>query len=209
VAGARTYARETGREVCRRRLAVAPDRRLLVCAGTRWPIKGQALLLAALNELRTDHPRLECVLIGQPTEPYAQALQRFIRRHGLGDRVRVLPFARDLRQWWRAADVAVCPSESESMPATVLEAMAFGLPVLASRVGGVPEVVEPGSTGWLFEPSDLGSMIAGLDHVAVAEPAELQALGERAARRVAATHDSAHALARMTDLLRQVALARP
>jgi D-inositol-3-phosphate glycosyltransferase len=204
VAGACAYVRATSRDACRQTLGIGPDRRVLICAGTLWPIKGQALLVSALKYVRADRP-LECVMIGQRCEPYAGAVSRLIRHHRLAGSVRLIPFSDDLRPWWRAADVAVCPSESESMPASVLEAMAFGLPVLASRVGGIPEVVADGVNGWLCEPNDLGSLIAGLERVAAAEPEELRALGDRAARRVSDAQDRSEALARMTDLLRHVA----
>jgi glycosyltransferase involved in cell wall biosynthesis len=143
-------------------------------------------------------------LIGQHFEPYAGALSRLIKRGGLPASVRMLPFCDDLRPWWRAADAAVCPSESEALPTSILEAMAFGLPVLASRVGGIPEIVEDGGTGWLCEANDLGSLIVGITRVAAAESSELRALGERGQDRVARAHDRFDVLSRMTDLLRQV-----
>ena len=204
VTGARAYAATTERETCRRDLGIPDDRRLLICTGTLWPIKGQALLVSALHEVRGRH--LACALVGDATEPYAAALARFVASHGLADSVRVLPFVDDLRPWLRAADVAVCASESESLSASVLEAMAFGLPVLASRVGDLAELVEPGVTGWLCEPRDLGSLIAGLEQVAGASPDELRRLGAAAEGRVASTHDRDVVLARTAELIRAVDL---
>ncbi len=204
VRGARAYVEANRREDCRRTLGVADGRRLLVCAGTLWRVKGQALLTTALRHLRADHPSLECVLIGQADSPYAEAVSRFIRRHRLAACIRILPFCKDLRPWFRAADAAVCPSESESMPASVLEAMAFGLPVLASRVGSLPELVEHGATGWLCEPNDLDSLRDGLVELATASEDDLRARGASAARRVAVAHDGPDTLGRMTDLLRSV-----
>jgi glycosyltransferase involved in cell wall biosynthesis len=128
-------------------------------------------------------------------------MQRLIRRHRLEQSVRVVPFCRDLQPWWGAADAVACPSESESMPASVLEGMTFGLPVLATRVGGLPEIVEDGATGWLCEPNDLASLINGLARFAGASDEELRQLGQRGARLVARAHDRATALPLMSDLL--------
>lgn len=201
----RTYGRAHDRRTCREKLGIRGDRRVLICAATLWPIKGQALLVAALKQVLPRHPGLECLIVGQHVEPYADALPRLIAREGLSGAVRLVSFQDDLRPWWRAADVALSPSEHEALSTSVLEAMASGLPVLASRVGGQPEVVEEGVTGWLFEPSDLGELIAGLEKVATAEPRKLRKLGKNALARVAAYHNRAKLLPRMADLLRNAA----
>ena len=205
VAAARAAILANDRSACRASLRIDPDRRVLICAGTLWPMKGQALLISALAHVRAEHPELECVIIGQQVDPYATVLPRLIERTGLADVVRLVPFTDDLAPWWCAADVALCPSESEGLPTSVLEAMAFGLPVLASRVAGLPEVVEDGVTGWLCEPSDLASLIAAIRRVAMADSAQLRKLGQAATARVAQRHERSEALARMTGLLDQVA----
>jgi glycosyltransferase involved in cell wall biosynthesis len=205
VAGAQAYVEATDREACRRSLGISPGRRLLVCAGTVWPMKAQALLAAALKQVAANCPELQCILVGQQSGRYADAIVRFIARHALSAAVCVVPFCPDVRPWWRAADVAVCPSENESMPTSVLEAMAFAVPVLATRVGGVPEVVEDGVNGWLCEPHDLAAMIEGLRRVAVAAPDQIRSLGAAARARVRCGHDSSEAVGRMTDLLREIA----
>ncbi|HEY8276064.1 MAG TPA: glycosyltransferase family 4 protein [Methyloceanibacter sp.] len=205
VTGARDYLRSVKRDACRRSLGLADDERLLVCAATVWPVKGQALLVAAMAQICAEYSNLRCVLIGERVGMYAEAVSRSIDRLGLSGSVRMLPFCEDLRPWWSAADASLCCSESESMSASTLEAMAFGLPVLATRVGGLPEVVEDGVTGWLCEPNDLGSMIAGLKRVATADKAALGALGKRASLRVRRSHSRAVASARMTKLLQRLA----
>jgi glycosyltransferase involved in cell wall biosynthesis len=204
VAGAVAYVRTAERRACRESLGIGADRRVLICAGTLWPIKGQALLVSALKHVCAA-PAFECVIIGLQLETYTDALLRLIDREGLAGSVRLVPFCEDLRPWWCAADVAVCCSESEALSTSVLEAMAFGLPVLSCRVASMPEVVQEGITGWLCEPSDLGSWVDGLSRVAAAQPAELRRLGEAARSHVAGAHDRRETLGRMTDLLAQAA----
>ena len=205
VAGARAYRDANDREECRRRLAVRPDERFLLCAASLWTVKGQAVLVTALDLVHREHPHLTCALVGHAVDGYVGAISSFVARTGLTDVVRVLPFHDDLRPWWFAADVAVCPSESEALPAAVLEAMAHGLPVLSCRVGDLPHLVEPGVTGWLCDHSDLGAMIAGLEAVATASPEQLRRMGAAAEQTVARSYDRTEVLDRTTELLRSVA----
>ncbi|MEA2938268.1 MAG: D-inositol-3-phosphate glycosyltransferase, partial [Alphaproteobacteria bacterium] len=101
MAAARAYVAATDRDTCRRNLGIGREQRVLICAGTLWPVKGQALLVAAVEQVRADHPGLECILIGQQFDAYAAALSRFVDRHGLQGAVRFVPFCDDLRPWMR------------------------------------------------------------------------------------------------------------
>ena len=203
VGAARAALQTMERAACRERLGIGADERLLLCAGSIWRVKGQALLVSALDRIRDVNPHLSCALVGYADPGYAEAVAEMITRCGLDDRVRIIPFCDDLRPWWRAADVALSLSESEATPAVVLEAMAHGLPVLGSRVGDLPELIQPGVTGWLCEPSDLGALIAGLDQVARAPAATLALMGAAAAR-AAMGHDQATVLERWAELMRAV-----
>jgi glycosyltransferase involved in cell wall biosynthesis len=88
-------------------------------------------------------------------------------------------------RFYQAMDVFALTSRSEGIPQAVLEASAAGLPVIASRVGGVPEVIEDGYTGLLFESGDAAALAAGLQ--ALAADSELaRRLGDAGRRRVEA-----------------------
>ena len=103
--------------------------------------------------------------------------------------------------------VASGPSSERtgSKPATMGSSSVLQPPLVAGPVSEVvPEVVEPGITGWLCEPSHLRSLVEGLAQVATATLDELRALGAAAARRVGKAHDREVSLARTADLIREL-----
>ena len=96
-------------------------------------------------------------------EDFRARLAERIARHGLQDTVFLLPFERDIHRVWRGSDLAVVPSlEPEGFGLVAVEAMACGVPVLAAAHGGVLDIVEHGSSGWLFEPGDEQALAAAL-----------------------------------------------
>jgi glycosyltransferase involved in cell wall biosynthesis len=139
----------------------------LLCVGTLAPHKGQDLLLEALGDL-LDLP-WRCSLVGpKDRDPhFAVSLERRTRTGRLGDRVR-LPgtcTGAALRLAYRDADLLVVPSRSETYGMVVTEALAAGLPVLATTVGGIPEAVGRtalGVPGLLVPPEDRGALAAAL-----------------------------------------------
>lgn len=106
-----------------------------------------------------------------------------IARLGLDGAVELLGTRGDVHELLAAADVFVLSSESEGMPMSVLEAMAAGLPVVASAVGGVPEVVRDGETGALVPPRDPAALAEAI-RLLVADPALRQRFGDAGRRRV-------------------------
>jgi glycosyltransferase involved in cell wall biosynthesis len=97
----------------------------------------------------------------------------------LTNAVRLHGFRSDVEAFLQRADVFVSSSVSEQMPLSFLEAMARGLPVVASRVGGVPEIVDDGATGLLFDSGDETAATAHLQSL-WRDPAKRIALGARA-----------------------------
>ena len=126
----------------------------LICVGRLSPEKGQAGLLEAFATLAADYRGLELVIVGDG--PESDQLHAIAEQLGIGDRVR---FAGRLGE--RAsldeiarADVLVVASFMEGLPIALMEAMAIGTAVVASRIAGIPELVEDGESGLLFTPSN-------------------------------------------------------
>jgi glycosyltransferase involved in cell wall biosynthesis len=131
--------------------------------------KGTAYLLEAFAKIAAQHPRAELVVIG--AGPLASGLQQRAASLGIGARVRWLgaqPHA-VVREWLRRTAVLCLPSctaangDSEGLGLVLLEAAASGVPVVATRHGGIPEAVEDGGTGYLVPERDASALGAALD----------------------------------------------
>jgi glycosyltransferase involved in cell wall biosynthesis len=140
---------DTGvRDRLRAAAGVPLDAVLCLTAARLDPIKGYHVQLAAIDRLRQDPawPRLAFAWAGEGSQ--AAAIAEAVHAQGVGDRVKLLGQRWDVDEWLDAADVFVLPSLGEGMPLAVMEAMAKGLPVVASAVSGIPE--ELGPTGRLL-----------------------------------------------------------
>lgn len=133
-----------------------PGTSLVAAGGRLSPEKGHAVLLDAWPAVVAACPRAGLLLFG--AGPLEQELRRQVSRLGIESSVRLLGHRRDFLSWLAALDVMALPSFSEGLPNVVLEAFARAVPVVASRVGGVPELVLDGETGLLVGPGDAGAL---------------------------------------------------
>lgn len=170
------YLLSFDRRAARAEQEIDEDALVFVCVAMFAELKGQALLAEAFGRALDAHPDAVLVLVGDRKIPYAEAVHAVAERWG-AERIKIVPSTSDTWHWYGLADVFVNASDIESMPRSILEAMTFGLPVLATSVVGVPEVVRDGENGWLMEPNDLPSMIAGLETAMAASPSDRRALG--------------------------------
>ena len=135
----------------------------IICVGRLSPEKGQAGLLRAFAKLRAKHPELRLRLVGDG--PDRASLEALAKELGLSDAVMFagrLPEEDTLAEIARA-DLLVLPSFMEGLPIVLMEAMAVGVPVIASRVAGIPELVEDDETGLLFTPSNWDELASRID----------------------------------------------
>jgi glycosyltransferase involved in cell wall biosynthesis len=119
------------------------------------PEKGHDDLLRALHLVAAHLPEMwQLLLPGRDVEGSAAKLQNLTEELGLAQHVRLLGPRMDVPPILSAADIYVCPSRREGLPNNLLEAMCVGLPVVATNIGGIPELVENGQSGLLVPPAD-------------------------------------------------------
>ncbi len=151
-------------------------------AGVLIPRKGVHHLLAAFAAVAGDFPAARVLVAGrEENKDYAAGLKAQVEQVGLGGRVEFLGelSQEQLAAGMRQAALFVLPSYSEGLPRVVFEAMAAGLPVVATAVSGNPEIIEEGKTGFLVPPGDEAALADRL-RWALGHPTEAQAVGHRA-----------------------------
>ncbi len=177
--------------LARRELGLDPQALLVGCAARLDVQKGLSYLLEATAILATRWPRLVVLLAGEG--PKRAALEAQARALGIAERVHFLGYRPDVARIVRVVDLFVLPSVWESFGLAVAEAMALARPVVATRVGGLPEVVVDGETGLLAPPCS-PEALSGAMARCLADPDLSYRLGQAGRRRVE-EHFSAEAMA--------------
>ncbi len=173
------YEAEHDRDAVRTAHGFGPEHQVLLCMGVMEERKAQLALVEAFSAIAGSDPLARLVIVGDHESDYAEAVRALVAARGLDDSVMLIPIVPDTYEWYLCADVLVSASDTESLPRSVLEAMAFGRPVLAVDVFGLSEVVVDGVNGWLCEPRDGGSLLAGLRRVLDCDVKDLATLSER------------------------------
>ncbi|MFG6461613.1 glycosyltransferase family 4 protein [Roseateles sp. DXS20W] len=183
----------------RARLGLPLDAPVVLSVGNLFELKGHALLIDAVARLTQAWPTLQLVIAGEG--PERERLQQLMHQHGLQARVRLLgavPNA-DLPHWYGAADLFALPSSREGLPNVMLEALACGTPVVATAVGGIPEVLggQP-DAGLLLDERSPAALARAIDAV-LRRPADASA-----PRRVAEAYSWEQSTARLAALMRSM-----
>ena len=152
-----------------------PDATDIVCVGELRPVKAIDILIAALATLRRRGRSVSATIAGEG--PQGDELEALAARLGVGDQVRFAGH-RPAREAFAMGRMLVIPSRAESLPYVVLEAAAAGMPIIATRVGGIPEIFGPHAKH-LIAPDDTTALAAAI-------AAALERSGRRRARRAGA-----------------------
>jgi L-malate glycosyltransferase len=165
------------RQQTRSMLAAAPTDMLILYAGNLAPEKNLDMIVSAVAAGRAEGLPVSAVLVGDG--PARSSLAEHVRAAGLTDSVRLVAPQANVGPYLAAADVCMLPSRSEGMPGMLIEAAMTGKPSIASRVGGIPEVVDDGVTGLLVDPDDEQGFIRAVAMLA-RDGARRSAMGEAA-----------------------------
>jgi glycosyltransferase involved in cell wall biosynthesis len=168
-------------EMTRDSVAMPQGTPVIGTAARLVPEKGCHYLLEAFAELHREMPDVQLEIAG--TGPLEEELKRQAQSLDLGDCARFLGWENDLASVLRRWDVFALPTLEESFFLAALEAMATGLPVVATNVGGIPEFVENGTTGWLVPPRNSAAVADGLRRL-LQNPQERRDFGAAGRRRV-------------------------
>lgn len=187
----------------RRDLKISPEDTLLVSACRLVKEKGLDVLLQAAKSLRDEVPKLKCVIVGEG--PCREELEEASAEMGLSTSVFFVGFKENVRPYFQAGDIFVNPSSPtwvECLPLAVLEAMASGLPCIASNVGGVPEIISDQQDGLLVAPGSVGELCTAIRRLA-SDRAQRKRMGERAREKVRLKFDLERCVEEIKSILLQ------
>jgi glycosyltransferase involved in cell wall biosynthesis len=196
-----TLPRDSKRSAVRKAFGVPDDVCVIGSVGRLTPVKGFPHLLQAIKILTDEGLPVKHWLAGEGI--LKDELHKLTNELGIAGQVEILGHREDTYELMQAMDLFVLPSLHEGIPMALLEAMATPLPVIASRVGGIPEVIEDGISGLLVEPADPISLARACRRLM--KDADLsKRLGRAARERIEQRFSSSTMAAKVADVYRQL-----
>jgi glycosyltransferase involved in cell wall biosynthesis len=166
------------------------------------PYKGLDTLVAAVAAVSDSYPDIECRLFGDDRGEQS-SLEAQAEKLGVAENVRFEGWTKDPYDEMAAMDVFVLPSISEGFGMVVMEALAVGTPVVASRTGGIPEIVDHGETGWVEEPGDVTAFSERIEWC-LDNPDRAAEMGAEGSRRVRERFDAGQLAEQHVSLYRSL-----
>lgn len=141
-------------------LPTAKQVRKIGMIGRLIELKGHIFALSAFLKLENTRNEIEFILLGDGEDKIKNELNFFANKHSL--KFKIIKASPDLTEYYKSFDILVHPSLSEGFGLVIVEAMSFGIPVVASNVGGIKDIIEDGYNGMLSEPGDSESILSQL-----------------------------------------------
>ena len=185
----------------RAELGIGPDTKLIGIVARLTAIKAHEVFLQAAATVRRQHPDTQFVVVGAGER--REELAQLAEEYGIASAVHWLGWRRDLPVVYADLDVVALTSRNEGLPTTLVEAMAAGRPVVATRVGGVPTLVTHGETGLLAPTGDANALAAAMLTV-LSSRQYAERLGAAARDSVYPAYDLSAFIPRMADFYRRL-----
>ncbi len=168
------------RSKARAALGIAEDARVALNFGSIKPYKGLDLLVSAMPAVAQNVPHAFLLLAGRPARPSDAPDLQVLKDRGIGHRADFEFISnKDAWKYYMAADVVVLPYRNITQSGVLLSTMAFGKPAIVTAVGGLPEVIRPGKTGWVVPPENVPALAEAMSE-ALADPVRCEQMGESA-----------------------------
>ncbi len=190
----------------RAELGIPSSVKLIVSVAVLRAQKGIDRLLRAIVEVRPAVPDLHLLIVGDGVE--RGPLEQLSRDLGLADVVTFAGFRNDVARLLSAGDLFVLPTLWDALPTVVMEAMAAGLPIVASRVGGLPDMVQDGVEGALVSTDNEGELVSAICRI-LGDDGLYQDMAAAARRRAESQFSLAGQVAKLATLYRNLAAAKP
>lgn len=185
----------TGREALRRGFGPGP---VIGTVAMLYPTKGIRFLITAARRVLARYPEARFVIVGEG--PHRSELEELVSRANLSARVSFVGRHDDVRRILGAFDLFVLPSVKEGLPYAVLEAMAAARPIVATRVGGIPEIIMHGRSGLLVPPGEAEPLAEAIISL-LADPQDARQMGEEARKSIMREDFSADSMVAKTAQL--------
>ena len=183
-------------------LGIEPHHRLVGLVANLKRVKNPLFFIEAMARVLPEFPDLRVLLVGQPlpNEPDLPGrIEARVAEHALQDRFILTGFRPDVPALLRRMEICCLTSRDEGMPNVLLEAMAAGRPVVATRVGGIPELIGDGDNGFLIEPGDVRGFAAAASRL-LRDPELARRMGAAGRRRALTQHSCAEAAERLAAI---------
>ena len=161
---------------------IDPGRFVIGAVGRLTVEKGHKYLLEAVQRVKKMHSNILLLVVGDGK--LRKHLENYAVRLGIGDEVLFAGYRHDVKTIYQMLDLFILPSLIEGMPNVVLEAMSYGLPIVATRVGGVPELIDDGVSGRIVPPKNSDALSEAIQ-VLINQPEMAQEMGNHARKRAA------------------------
>lgn len=176
----------------------------ILTVGRTVPVKGQTLLVEALAKLGERGVDARLTIVGDG--PGSGPLRGLSARLGVGERLRLAGAVgqEQIRSYYEEADVFALPSFAEGVPVVLMEALAMEVPVVASRITGIPELVDDGVSGLLFVPGRGGELVDALEQILTASPERRAQMGRAGREKVRVEFDIDATALQLTDVFAEM-----